>query len=338
MEYRYLGKTGMKVSELCLGTMTFGRETEAAESVKMLDRFVEAGGTFIDTANVYTRGVSEEIIGEWLGDKSAEERQQLVLATKGRFPMGEGQNDSGASRKYILYQVEESLRRLRTDYIDLYQVHCWDRGTELEETLDTLDSLVQQGIVRYIGASNYTGWQLQKALDYQRYNRLEPFRSLQPQYSLLCRTTEWELMAVAREEGLGVIPWSPLRGGWLSGKYQRGMQAPPENTRVAEAEKQGGFERWSKMNRESTWQVIDALNEVVQETGKSHAQVSLRWLLQRPGVTAPIIGVRTMDHLEQALGATGWELTDGQMEKLNAASEPELEYPWDFVRWAQAGR
>lgn len=338
MEYRYLGKTGMKVSELCLGTMTFGRETEAGDSVEMLDRFVDAGGTFIDTANVYTRGASEEIIGEWLGNKSAEERQQLVVATKGRFPMGDGQNDSGTSRKYILYQVEESLRRLQTDYIDLYQVHCWDRGTELAETLDTLDSLVQQGIVRYIGASNYTGWQLQKALDYQQQHRLEPFRSLQPQYSLLCRTTEWELMAVAREEGLGVIPWSPLRGGWLSGKYQRGMEAPPEKSRVADAEKQGGFERWSKLNRESTWRVIDAVNEVVAETGKTHAQVSLRWLLQRPGVTAPIIGVRTMDHLEQALGATGWELSDGQMAKLDEASEPEMEYPWDFVSWAQAGR
>ena len=338
MEYRYLGKTGMKVSELCLGTMTFGRETAAPESTKMLDRFVEAGGNFIDTANVYTRGDSEEIIGEWLGKKSAEERQRLVIATKGRFPMGQGPNDTGASRKYLLYQVEESLRRLQTDYIDLYQVHCWDQGTELEETLDTLDSLVQQGVVRYIGASNYTGRQLQKAIDLQRQNRLEPFRSLQPQYSLLCRTTEWEMIPLAEEEGLGVLPWSPLRGGWLSGKYQRGMAAPPENSRVAEAEKRGGFERWSKLNREETWRVIDALNEVVEETGKTHAQVSLRWLLQRPAVTGPIIGVRTMDHLEQALGATGWKLTEEQMDKLNRASEPEMVYPWDFVTWAQAGR
>ena len=338
MEYRYLGKTGMKVSELCLGTMTFGRETDKRESWKMLDRFVEAGGTFIDTANVYSRGDSEEIVGNWLKKKSAEERQQLVVATKGRFPMGEGPNDTGASRKYILYQVEESLRRLQTDYIDLYQVHCWDQGTELAETLDTLDSLVQQGVVRYIGASNYTGRQLQKALDFQRNNRLEPFRSLQPQYSLLCRSTEWEMIPLAQEEGLGVIPWSPLRGGWLSGKYQRGMEAPPEESRVAEAEKIGGFEAWSRLNREETWKVIDALNEVVEETGKTHAQVASRWLLQRPGVTAPIIGVRTMDHLEQALGATGWELTGEQMEKLNAASEPEMVYPWDFVTWAQAGR
>jgi aryl-alcohol dehydrogenase-like predicted oxidoreductase len=338
VEYRYLGKTGMKVSELCLGTMTFGRETEKKESQKMLDRFVEAGGTFIDTANVYSRGGSEDIVGDWLKKKSAQERQQLIVATKGRFPMGEGPNDTGASRKYLLYQVEESLRRLQTDYIDLYQVHCWDQGTELAETLDTLDSLVQQGLVRYIGASNYTGWQLQKALDFQRNNRLEPFRCLQPQYSLLCRTTEWELLPLAEEEGLGVIPWSPLRGGWLSGKYQRGMQAPPEETRVARAEKTGDFEAWSRLNREETWKVIDALNEVVEETGKTHAQVSLRWLLQRPGVTAPIIGVRTMDHLEQAFGSVGWELSVEQMEKLNKASEPEMVYPWDFVTWAQAGR
>ncbi|MFW6215649.1 MAG: aldo/keto reductase [Alkalispirochaetaceae bacterium] len=338
MEQRYLGKTGMKVSELCLGTMTFGRETDAGESKKMLDRFLEAGGTFLDTANVYSRGISEDIIGDWLKDKSADQRQQLILATKGRFPMGEGPNDTGASRKYLLYQIEESLRRLNTDYVDLYQVHCWDRGTELAETLDTLDSLVQQGVVRYIGASNYTGRQLQKAIDLQRSSRLEQFRSLQPQYSLLCRTTEWELIPLAQDEGLGVLPWSPLRGGWLSGKYQRGMEQPPAETRVARAEKSGGFEAWSKLNRESTWRVIDALNDVVQESGKTHAQVALRWLLQRPAVTAPIIGVRTMDHLEQAIGATGWELTPAQMDTLTEASEPEKVYPWDFVEWAQDGR
>jgi aryl-alcohol dehydrogenase-like predicted oxidoreductase len=335
MEYRYLGKTGLKVSELCLGAMTFGRETDEKDSKRIMDRFVEAGGNFIDTANVYGRGRSEEIIGTWLKNQ---DRQSVVLATKGRFPMGEGPNDTGVSRKYLLHQIDESLKRLGTDYVDLYQVHCWDRGTELEETLETLDSLVKAGKVRYIGASNYTGWQLQKALDIQHARGWEPFRCLQPQYSLLCRSTEWEMLPVCRNEGLGVIPWSPLRGGWLSGKYQRGMAEPPANTRVADAEEKGGFEAWSKLNRESTWQVIDVLNEVVEETGKTHAQVALNWLLQQPGVTAPITGVRTMDHLEQSLGATGWSLSEEQLRRLTEVSEPELVYPWDFVFWAQAGR
>lgn len=333
MEYRYLGATGMKVSELCLGTMTLGRETPEDESKKILDRFVEAGGTFIDSANVYSRGESERIIGEWL---RGQDRHQLVLATKARFPMGDGPNDTGASRKTILQHVEDSLLRLNTDYIDLYQVHCWDRGTALEETLETLDGLVKEGTVRYIGASNYTGWQLQKAIDYQKHNSLEPFRCLQPQYSLLCRETEWDLIPVCLNEGLGVIPWSPLRGGWLSGKYQRGMQAPPEGSRVAE--ERGVFELWEHMNRESTWRVIDALNEVVEESGKNHVQVALNWLLTSPGVTAPIIGVRTMDHLETALGARGWELSPEQRAKLDKASAPEQPYPWNFVNWAQDGR
>jgi aryl-alcohol dehydrogenase-like predicted oxidoreductase len=335
MEYRYIGKTGMKVSELCLGAMTFGRETDKKESHRILDQFVEAGGTFIDTANVYSRGASEEIVGEWLKNQ---DRHQLIIATKGRFPMGEGPNDTGASRKTILQHVDDSLRRLGTDYIDLYQMHCWDRGTELEETLSTLDGLVRSGKVRYIGASNYTGWQLQKALDLQKMHGWEPFRCLQPQYSLLCRTTEWEMIPICEQEGLGVIPWSPLRGGWLSGKYQRGMTEPPQDTRVARAEKQGGFEKWSALNTEETWQVIDMLNEIVDESGKTHVQVALNWLLRQPSVTAPIIGVRSTAHLEQALGAVGWELSASQLDRLTRVSEPAKVYPWDFVSWAQDGR
>lgn len=335
MEYRYLGSTGTKVSELCLGTMTFGRETDESESHRILDQFVEAGGSFIDTANVYSRGVSEEIIGRWLAGR---DRDRLVVATKFRFPMGEGANDTGAARKQILRHVEDSLRRLGTDYIDLYQQHCWDRGTPLEETLGTLETLVRDGKVRYIGASNYTGWQLQKAIDMQRHNGWEPFRTLQPQYSLLCRTTEWEMIPVARNEGLGVLPWSPLRGGWLSGKYRRGMEAPPQDSRASRDEEHGGFASWSRLNRESTWRVLDELEAVADETGRTRVQVALNWLLRRPAVTAPIIGVRTTDHLHQALGATGWELSSEQMQRLDAASEPELVYPWDFVFWAQEGR
>jgi aryl-alcohol dehydrogenase-like predicted oxidoreductase len=203
MKYRYLGKTGLKVSELCLGSMTFGREANEEISPQMLDRFAEVGGNFVDTANVYSLGVSEEIVGRWLKDK---DREDFIIATKVRFKLGEGPNDVGLSRKHILAAAESSLRRLRTHYIDLYQVHCWDETTPLEETLSTLDSLVQSGKVRYVGASNYSGWQLQKAIDMSRQRGWEPFCCMQPQYNLICRSTEWEVLPVCRSEGLGVIP------------------------------------------------------------------------------------------------------------------------------------
>src|SRR6266487_1594507 len=193
MHFRYLGSTGLKVSELCLGAMTFGRESREEVSRQIMDRFVEAGGNFIDTANVYSQGVSEEIVGRWLAGKR---RDDLVIATKVRFPMGEGPNDVGLSRKHILSSVDQSLRRLGTEYIDLYQVHCWDNVTPLEETLSTLDSLVQSGKVRYIGASNYTGWQLQRASDLCRANGWERFVCLQPLYNLLDRVIEWEVLPV----------------------------------------------------------------------------------------------------------------------------------------------
>jgi len=328
MDYRYLGRTGMKVSQLCLGTMTMGREADEATSHQLLDAFVAAGGNFIDTADVYTRGVSEAIVGRWLKTKN---RDDLVMATKVCFPMGEGVNDLGLSRKHILAAVEASLRRLQTDYIDLYQVHCWDPGTPLEETLSTLNTLVESGKVRYIGASNFTGWQLQKAIDVSKQLGVEVFSSLQPLYNLLDRSTEWELIPVCQNEGLGVIPWSPLRGGWLSGKYRRGMVKPPRGSRVEDAEKHGWSEAWSAYNNDRTWHVIDELLAVAEETGKTVAQVALNWLVHRPGVTAPIIGVRTMAHLQDNLGAVGWQLSEKQQTRLTAASELSSLYPHDFI-------
>jgi aryl-alcohol dehydrogenase-like predicted oxidoreductase len=326
MKYRRLGKSGLKVSDLCLGTMTFGRETTEEDSFKIMDRFVEEGGNFIDTADVYTQGKSEEIVGKWLGKKN---RDDYVLATKVRFAMGEGENDIGLSRKHILSAVKDSLHRLGTDYIDLYQVHAWDPGTPLEETLSTLNDLVREGLVRYIGASNFKGWQLQKAIDVSRKNGWESFVCLQPQYNLLCRATEWELIDVCVNEGLGVIPWSPLRGGWLSGKYTRDMVKPPEKTRVGEAEKQGWGESWSKYNNDFTWNVLDVLYEIADEVEKTPAQVALNWLLQRPGVTAPIIGARTMEQLEINIGASGWSLNSSQLTRLNQSSSLFVSYPYD---------
>lgn len=337
MRYRYLGNTGMKVSELCLGAMTFGRENEASEeeSRRMCDRFVDAGGNFIDTANVYSRGVSESIVGRWLEDH---DRDALVIATKVRFPMGEGPNDVGLSRKHIMASVDASLKRLQTDYLDLLQVHAWDPGTSLEVVLSTLDDLVRSGRVRYVGVSNFAGYQLQRALDLARERGWEPFVSLQPQYNLLCRSTEWELIPVALREGLGVIPWSPLRGGWLSGKYRRGMDRPPKGTRVEIAEEKGWGESWTNLATEHTWGVLDALYRIAGEAGRSPAQVAIRWLLQRPAVTSPIIGARTMEQLEENLGATGWELEPMQLEALTAASEVPLPYPYDFLQGAEQRR
>ena len=335
MNYRFLGKTGLKVSELCLGAMTFGREADEETSRQIMDRFVGAGGNFIDTANVYTRGVSEETVGRWLKGKT---RDDFIIATKVRFPMGEGPNDVGLSRKHILAGVEASLRRLGTDYIDLYQVHGWDGITPLEETLSTLDTLVKSGKVRYIGASNYSGWQLQQAIDLSKQMGWEPFTCLQPLYNLLDRSIEWELLPVCQNEGLGVIPWSPLRGGWLSGKFRRGMTAPPEGTRVKTAEEQGWSESWSAYNNEHTWSVLDTLFAVAEEVGKAPAQVALNWLLQRPGVTAPIIGARTLEQLEDNLGASGWSLNDEQMARLTQVSEQPLPYPYNVIAGAQARR
>jgi aryl-alcohol dehydrogenase-like predicted oxidoreductase len=329
MQYRYLGRTGMKVSQLCLGSMTFGRETSEEDSYSLMDRFRDGGGNFIDTANVYSTGVSETIVGRWL---QKQQRDDFVIATKARFPMGEGPNERGLSRKHILSSVEASLRRLQTDYIDLFQVHCWDAGTPLQETLSTLHTLVQSGKVRYIGASNFTGWQLQKAIDLSRQMGWEAFVSLQPLYNLLDREIEWDLVPVCEEEGLGVIPWSPLRGGWLSGKYHRDMEAPPENTRVEEASKRGWSESWDQYANEHTWSVVDALFEVAEELDKSPAQAALNWVMNQPGVTAPIIGVRTMAHLEDNMGAAGWQMDAAQMERLTAASDKPLPYPHYFIR------
>jgi aryl-alcohol dehydrogenase-like predicted oxidoreductase len=330
MNYRYLGKTGLRVSELCLGAMTFGRENEATEeeSQQMMDRFVAAGGNFIDTANVYSRGISEEIVGRWL---KRQNRDEFIVATKVRFPMGERPNEVGLSRKHILASVEASLRRLQTDHIDLYQVHCWDPQTPLEETVSTLNQLVQRGVVRYLGISNFTGWQLQRAVDLTTERNWEPFVCLQPQYNLLCRTTEWELIPISLNEGLGVIPWSPLRGGWLSGKFYRGMSAPPPGSRIELAEEKGWGERWSAYNNEYTWRVLDALHAVSKQVGKTPAQVAINWLLRKPGVTAPIIGARNLAQLEGNLGSTGWELSSEQVNALDDASEYPLVYPYDFI-------
>lgn len=335
MNDRYLGTSGIAVSELCLGAMTFGRESSEEESVRILDAFADAGGTFVDTANVYAGGESERILGRWL---RGQPREKFVIATKVRWPTGAGPNDAGLGRVHVLREIEASLARLGTEYVDLYQVHGWDPATRLEDTLLTLHSLVERGLVRTIGVSNFSGWQLQKALDVSKALGLTSFVSLQPQYNLLTRSAEWELLEVCREERLAVLPWSPLKGGWLTGKYTRGMSAPPQDTRVDAAEKNGWSESWSNLNTEHTWNVIDVLLDVARELGRSPAQVALRWVMERSLVTAPIVGARTLEQLRGHLGALGWTLPDEARARLTRASELPLPYPYDFVRMGVESR
>jgi aryl-alcohol dehydrogenase-like predicted oxidoreductase len=335
MKQVFLGASGLRVSELALGTMTFGREMSRADSFRAMDIFAERGGTFLDTANVYSNGLSEEIVGEWLAQQ---DRRRFIVATKVRFPMGSGPNDGGVSRKHILESVADSLRRLKTDYIDLYQVHCWDPYTPLEETLSTLDRLVTDGTVRYLGSSNYTGYQLERARTLQRQNGWEPFVCHQPQYNLLERGAEFEVLPVCADHGMGVIPWSPLRGGWLSGKYRREMGGAPEGTRIRQAEQEGWHETWARYDTERTWGIIDALIEIADRTGHEPAQVAINWLLRQPAVTAPIVGARTLSHLESNLGAAGWELSAEDVAQLTAVSEMAPLYPYDFVSELQHNR
>lgn len=326
MEYRFMGRTGLKASEICLGCQTFGWGADEPTAHALADYFFEAGGNFFDTSNTYNEGKSETMLGSWIN--SRKNRAQIVVNTKVFFSAGKGPNDTGLSRKHILEQVDVSLRRLQTDYIDLYQMHCWDASTPLEETLRTLDDVVRAGKVRYIGASNYTPSQLMRAIMLSEMHNWARFDCLQPEYSLLVRSTEWELLPLCRSEGIGLIAWSPLAGGWLSGKYRRG-QPPPPDSRVGRAD------RWDdqpeQRETERTWRIIDALDEVSKECGRSISQVALNWLLLQPGVTAPIIGARTMAQLEDNLGSVGWSLNAEQMAKLTAASDIPLPSPYNFI-------
>ena len=330
MQYRRLGRTGLMVSELCLGCMTFGRELDEEGSKAMISYFLDAGGNFVDTADVYERGASEEIVGRAIKDVR---REVVVLATKVRFPMGDGPNDVGLSRKHVLSACDASLKRLGTDYIDLYQVHAWDGATPLEETLSALTDLVRVGKVRYVGVSNFTGWQLMKSLYVSELNGFERFLSLQPQYSLVERNIEREILPACREEGLGVMPWSPLGGGFLSGKYRRG-EVPLQGSRIAEAT-ESMEEHWDQRATERNWRTLDAVGEISEETGRSYAQISLNWLLRQEGVTAPIVGARRMEQLEDNLGAAGWELSEEQVSRLDRASAIEDVYPYRFIREKQ---
>lgn len=330
-DYVTLGASGLRVSPLCLGAMTFGEEwgvvgTNTEESLDVLSAYLDRGGNFLDTANAYTKGHSEKIIGDYFADHPAK-RDRTVIATKFCGNMHPGDpNGGGAGRKAILHQVEDSLRRLQTDYIDLLWVHFWDRHTPLGETMRTLDDLVRQGKVRHIGFSDHPAWVCVEAVSIARQLNLEPLIALQIEYSLLQRTPEDDLLPMAQHMGLGVTPWSPLRGGVLSGKYTRDGRPSPETTRAAVD---------SPYLNEHTYALLDVMREVGQEVGieggASPAQIALNWVQSNPAVTSTIIGAKRLSQLEDNLGAVSFSLSDEQRARLEAACAYDRHFPHNFL-------
>lgn len=330
MEYRQLGRSGLKISALTMGTMTFGGQgvfgnvgnTDTDEARRQVDLCLEAGVNLIDTADVYSAGRSEEIVGAAIAGR----RDDVLLATKVRMPMGEGANDAGLSRHHIIAGCEASLRRLGTDHIDLYQVHEWDGVTPLEETLEALTSLVAAGKVRYIGASNYTAWQLMKALGTSDRLGLQRFVSQQIYYSLQAREAEYELVPAAIDQGLGVLVWSPLAGGLLSGKYRRGQPAPEGSRQLTDWDEPPVYDE------DKLYDTVDALVGIADARGVSAARIALAYTLGKPGVTSLVIGARTSEQLADNLAAADLVLDDDERSRLDKVSALPLNYPY----WHQA--
>ncbi len=327
MRYRTLGNSGAVVSTYGLGTMTFGDEADEAASHAILDDYVAAGGNLVDTADVYSAGVSEEIIGRWLAAHPTES-EQMVIATKGRFSMSTGPNGLGTSRRHLGRALDASLRRLGIEQIDLYQMHAWDAVTPLEETLRFLDDAVCKGKIAYYGFSNFLGWQLTKAVHVARANGFAPPVTLQPQYSLLVREIESEIVPASLDANVGLLPWSPLAGGWLTGKYHRDTN-PTGATRLGE-DPERGMEAWQPRNKqERTWRILEAVDEIARAKGVNQAQVSLAWLEAQPAVTSVILGARNTDQLDDNLRAASVELTPDELERLDEVSAPAVsDYPY----------
>jgi aryl-alcohol dehydrogenase-like predicted oxidoreductase len=337
MNTRFLGNTGVRVSELCFGAMTFGGkgrwtgigQVQQKEANELVGMALDAGINFFDTADVYSEGRSEEILGKALGSR----RQDVVLATKVRGRTGPGPNDVGLSRKHIIESCDASLKRLGTDHIDLYQVHSFDPATPLEETLRALDDLVRAGKVRYIGASNFTGWQLMKALAISEKQNLERFVTLQALYSLIARDLENELVPLSLDQGLGILPWSPLGGGFLTGKYRRGKPRP-EGARRSDPSHQ-----FLQFDEERAFDIVDELERIADDHDATITQAALNYLLRKPGVTSVIIGVRNKEQLADDLGTPDWEMTPEEVARLDALSGPPRAYPyWMLERLAEDRR
>jgi aryl-alcohol dehydrogenase (NADP+) len=337
MDYRTLGRSGCAVSNLCLGTMTFGAETDEAGAHAQLDQFVAAGGTLVDTADVYGRGASEEIIGRWFASRPAEVTEPVVLATKGRFAMGREPNALGLSTRHLTRAVDASLQRLQRDRIDLYQVHAFDPHTPLEETLRTLDGLIRAGKINYYGLSNFTGWQLTKAVHLASALNVTPPVTLQPQYSLIVREIEWEIVPAVLDAGMGMLPWSPLGGGWLSGKYRRG-ERPTGDTRLGD-DPNRGMEAFDRRGTERTWAIVETVQQVADAREVSMVEVALAWVTNRPGVTSTILGCRTLEQLDTNLRAADLTLSADEYAVLDQASDPgAADYPYGELGIEQRSR
>lgn len=333
MDTRFLGNTGLRVSKLCLGTMTFGKnqfgfgDLDLPAVKELVFASLDAGVNFIDTADIYAFGESEDLLGQALQGV----RKDVVVATKVRFRMSDKPNEIGASRHHILNSVDASLRRLRTDYIDLYQIHIWDPVTPLEETLRTLDDLVRSGKVRYIGASNFAAWQLMKALWVSDKHGWARFESLQPLYNLAFRDLETELVPLCLDQKLAILPWSPLAFGYLSGKYDR-------NKRPASSRIDGPLAQFLPADWERIYRIVDVLKEIASGHGVTPAAIALAWLLHKPGVTSVILGVRTMEQLRQNLAAADVKLSAEEMAKLDAVSATPIPYPQWMIQQYGADR
>ena len=321
MEYRRMGRTGLKVSELCLGTMLFGGTTDETEANRILDMSFDAGINFIDTADGYANAESEKILGRALKER----RQEIILATKFFNPMGSGPNDSGMSRVYIMRAIEASLKRLQTDHVDIYYIHHVDVQTPLEEMLHALDDLVHEGKVRYLACSNYEAWRLATALGISSANDLNRFECYQPQYSLVVRDIELELIPLCQYHDLGVVIWSPLAGGFLTGKYKPGdLDAGVQSESGRNLPKD-----YFSVNADK---ILEVLLEVSKELGRSPDQVALRWALEQPAITSSIVGPRTVAQFEKNLGAVGWKMDESVLQRLNAISNLPERYPQSFEK------
>jgi aryl-alcohol dehydrogenase-like predicted oxidoreductase len=338
MKYTKLGNSGAVVSKIALGTMYFGDETPEDEAFPIIDAFMEAGGTLIDTANVYAGSKSEQVVGHWLASRPKDITDRVVLGTKARVATGPDANEAGLSRRNLHRALDASLHRLGVDVIDLYQMHASDMQTPMEETLSFLNDAVRAGKIHYFGLSNFTGWQLQLFVSTAKAMGIQSPVTLQPQYSLLSREIEWEIVPAAIHNGLGLLPWSPLAGGFLTGKYQRGTR-PAQDTRAGS--KKALFQSTSEeyADVDQNWATIDAVVRIAEEIGKTPSQVALSWIANRPGVTAPIVGARTKQHLTNNLAAADLVLDAQATATLDEVSAPKPinGYPYGpFGAWQRA--
>jgi len=339
MEYRQLGRSGLKVPELCFGCGTFGGHNneffkawgaaDVDEARKMVDICMDAGINFFDTADVYSDGNSEAVLGKAIGHL---DREDVLLSTKATFRLGKGPNDVGSSRYHLIQSVERSLKRLGTDYVDLYHLHAFDATAPVEETLRALDDMVREGKIRYIACSNFSGWHLMKSLGVSDRYGWSRYVGHQAYYSLIGRDYEWELMPLGLDQGVGALVWSPLGWGRLTGKIRRGQPLPKDSRLQSKI----AFDAGPQPDEEYLYRVVDALDEVAKETGKTVPQVALNWVLRRPSVSTVIIGARNEQQLRQNIGATGWKLTAEQIAKLDAASELPRAYPhWHQLQFEE---